>query len=258
MKMILRTDGGARGNPGPAAAGVVIENSSGNTLFAAGFFLGEATNNVAEYQAIRKGVRQVLDMGGRNMVLYSDSELIVKQLRGEYRVKNPTLRECYQQVTALLDELDGFEINHVYREGNSEADALVNRSLDIRADVGDVAGSSTTEKPSPSIDRTDLQGFLQIREKIRFSSTTPHIEIFHQNDNFTGKLICLDRGQSITLEELPDNCSLLLLRGKGMWQIEAETIAVETGHWFYLQAGQSMRVLADQGEQVVLLATETK
>lgn len=131
--------GGARGNPGPAAAGVVIEEPGGKLLFAAGFFLGEATNNLAEYRAIQKGVQQVLDMGGREMVLYSDSELIVKQLRGEYRVKNPTLRECYLQVAALLGELDGYDINHVYRESNSEADALVNRSLDIWADVGDAA-----------------------------------------------------------------------------------------------------------------------
>jgi len=256
MKLILRTDGGARGNPGPAAAGVVIEEPGGKILFAAGFFLGEATNNVAEYRAIQKGVQQVLDMDGREMVLYSDSELIVKQLRGEYRVKNPTLRECYQQVTALLGELNGYDINHVYREGNSEADALVNRSLDIRADVGDAAGSPALVNVSPPDMSPDLPDFLQLREKIRFNLKSPHVETFFESDRLIGKLICLDKGQFFLFEDLSGDCSLLLLRGRGTCQIDVQTISVDTGSWFCLRLGQSMRVSADHAEQLVLLSSE--
>ena len=256
MKLILRTDGGARGNPGPAAAGVVIEEPGGKTLFAAGFYLGEATNNVAEYQAIFRGVQQVLDMGGSEMVLYSDSELIVKQLKGEYRVKNANLREQYQQVVDLLNELDGYDINHVYREGNSEADALVNRALDVRADVADTTGSPESVKVSISDESPDLPEALQLREKIRFNSKSPHVETFFQGDRLIGKLICLDKGQSLLFEELSGDCSLLLLRGRGTWQIEDQTIAVDTGHWYCLRPGQSIRVSADHTEQLVLLSSE--
>ncbi len=256
MKLILRTDGGARGNPGPAAAGVVIEDAGGKRLFAGGFFLGQTTNNVAEYQAIRYGLEQVLKLGGRDLVLYSDSELIVKQLRGEYRVKNANLRQQYEQVAALLDQLDSCEINHVYRTGNSQADALVNRSLDVCSHVGDAAVGSKTREASDAVVTAELPGLVPLRDRIRFSTTAPQIDTFFQNSHLVWKLICVATGQSVTVKNRPQDAFLLLLQGSGTWTLAGEHMPAARDHWFCLPAGQSLQVSADREDPIVLLISE--
>ncbi len=132
----LRTDGGARGNPGPAGAAFVLEGESGR-LACGGRYLGEATNNVAEYEALIWGLENALAAGIDDLVVLMDSELIVKQLLGQYRVKNAGLKPLFVRAMQLRRDFATFEIRHVRREDNKLADELANEAMDARSDVGD-------------------------------------------------------------------------------------------------------------------------
>jgi ribonuclease HI len=125
----VNIDGAARGNPGPAGAGVVIWR--GNKVFEEFCeYLGKATNNQAEYRALVLALRRARELGARKVAVRSDSELLVKQLLGEYRVKNPELKVLFQQVQDLKRGFKNFTIQHVPREDNREADRLANRAID--------------------------------------------------------------------------------------------------------------------------------
>ena len=148
MDAILYTDGGARGNPGPAAAAFVLTDRHRHTHLAQAFFLGEATNNIAEYTALLKGLEAARQMNVEKVLIRSDSELMVRQIRGEYKVKNPGLAEIYSQcMEILLAHFDDWKIEHIPREQNGKADALVNRSLDARKDIEERAAVPTDQKP---------------------------------------------------------------------------------------------------------------
>lgn len=133
----LNSDGGARGNPGPAGVGIVLRSPDGEVALRGGAYLGEATNNVAEYEALLWGLRAARSLGARTLVVRADSELVVKQLRGEYRVKNEGLKPLFVQAQALRRAFESVEFVHVRREDNAEADALANEAMDGRCIVGD-------------------------------------------------------------------------------------------------------------------------
>ena len=130
MKAKLSTDGGARGNPGPAAYGYVLEAEDGTVLAAHGEKIGVATNNVAEYSALIAGLEKALELGVGEVEVVSDSELMVKQMRGEYRVKNEALRELHDQASRLERRVGRVTYTAVRREHNELADQLVNEALD--------------------------------------------------------------------------------------------------------------------------------
>ena len=130
MKARLSTDGGARGNPGPAAYGYVLEAEDGTVLAAHGERIGVATNNVAEYRALVAGLEKALELGIDEVEVISDSELLVKQMTGEYRIKNEALRELAGQVGRLARKLRDVSYEAVRREHNELADRLVNEALD--------------------------------------------------------------------------------------------------------------------------------
>ena len=130
MKARLFTDGGARGNPGPAAYGFVLESEDGTVLAAEGEAIGTATNNVAEYSGLIAGLQKAVELHVPEVEVVSDSELMVKQMRGEYRVKNQALRDLYDEATALALRLGTVEYRHVKRAHNELADKLVNDALD--------------------------------------------------------------------------------------------------------------------------------
>jgi ribonuclease HI len=130
MKARLSTDGGARGNPGPAAYGYVLETEDGTVLDARGEAIGVATNNVAEYRALVAGLAKAVELGVGELEVISDSELMVKQMRGEYRIKNEALRDLALQASKLARRLDGIVYKAVRREHNELADRLVNEALD--------------------------------------------------------------------------------------------------------------------------------
>jgi ribonuclease HI len=131
MHLIIRTDGGARGNPGPAGIGVVIEDDKGNVLEEHAKFLGHTTNNQAEYKAVILGLERAVALGATSVEVVADSELMVKQMMGEYRVKNPDLAKRYLELKNL-EVLLGRRVKyrHVRREFNTHADALSNKAMD--------------------------------------------------------------------------------------------------------------------------------
>jgi len=130
LRAKLSTDGGARGNPGPAAYGYVLETEDGTVLDQRGQTIGVATNNVAEYRALLAGLEAALARGVNELDVVSDSELLVKQMRGEYRVKNEALRSLHTEATRLARELGSVSYRAVRREHNELADRLVNDALD--------------------------------------------------------------------------------------------------------------------------------
>jgi ribonuclease HI len=127
---LLWTDGAARGNPGPAGAGIMLKSASGEVLAAEGAFLGHTTNNVAEYRALLLGLERALELGVRRVEVRADSELLIKQLKGEYRVRNEGLRPLYEQALGLLSRFTATRLLHVRREHNVEADRLANEGID--------------------------------------------------------------------------------------------------------------------------------
>ena len=130
MKARLATDGGARGNPGPAAFAYVLEAEDGTVLDARGEAIGVATNNVAEYSALVAGLRRAVEKGVDELEVRSDSELMVKQMRGEYRVKNRDLQALFLEASRLAGQVGAVRYEHVRREQNATADGLVNDALD--------------------------------------------------------------------------------------------------------------------------------
>ncbi|KKS17169.1 MAG: Ribonuclease H [candidate division WWE3 bacterium GW2011_GWC1_41_7] len=133
MKMVLNTDGGARGNPGPGALGVVLRDSSNEKIYEMGKYLGVCTNNEAEYLALIEGMAAAHDKKAKTLVCKLDSELVVKQLKGQYKVKNERLKVLYARVKELEKNFSSVGYEHIPRTKNHEADSLVNKVLDAES-----------------------------------------------------------------------------------------------------------------------------
>ena len=128
--LVVHVDGGARGNPGPAAIGVVVSAAEGTVLDEVAEPIGVATNNVAEYRAVLRGLERAASLGAREVEIINDSELVARQLTGAYKVKHPALKPLYQETMAALQGFDRWRIRSVPRAENARADALVNAALD--------------------------------------------------------------------------------------------------------------------------------
>jgi ribonuclease HI len=129
-RVTVNVDGGARGNPGPAAIGIVLRDESGTVIEEAGERIGEATNNVAEYRALLRGIELAAAQGADELDLIGDSELVVRQVEGRYKVKNAGIKPLHEEVKRALADFDSWSIRHVRRDDNAEADKLVNQALD--------------------------------------------------------------------------------------------------------------------------------
>ncbi|MDX6675176.1 MAG: ribonuclease [Solirubrobacteraceae bacterium] len=136
MKLVVHVDGGARGNPGPAAVGVVVSTPDGEVLDEIGEVIGVATNNVAEYRGLLLGLERARTLGATEVEVVNDSELVARQVKGDYKVKHAGLKPLHRQALAALRGFDRWSIRSVPRERNARADALVNAALDGEA-VGD-------------------------------------------------------------------------------------------------------------------------
>jgi len=147
-KIIAYIDGGSRGNPGPAAASYVLNKASGAQLEAKAFFLGQNTNNVAEYISLIKALKAAAKFDLEQLSVFSDSELLVKQINGQYRVKSEQIRPYYQQAMSLLEKFKNWKVQHITRDKNKKADRLVNQALDAENDV-EIKRNSTTPKGKP-------------------------------------------------------------------------------------------------------------
>jgi ribonuclease HI len=130
VKVIVHVDGGARGNPGPAAAAAVISSPDGEVLGEHSELLGHATNNVAEYRALIRALERARELGADEVEVVNDSELIAKQINGEYKVKHAAMRPLFVDAMAALRGFDRWQVRTVRRELNRDADALVNAALD--------------------------------------------------------------------------------------------------------------------------------
>ena len=130
MKLVLHVDGGARGNPGPAAIGVVVSDAEGNVLDEQAERIGVATNNVAEYRALLSGLERARELGADEVEIIGDSELVARQVKGEYKVKHPAMKPLHLQARTQLEAFRSWHIRTVPRAQNARADELVNAALD--------------------------------------------------------------------------------------------------------------------------------
>ncbi|HEX3737184.1 MAG TPA: ribonuclease HI family protein [Solirubrobacterales bacterium] len=129
-KLTVNVDGGARGNPGPAAIGVVVRDADGTVVESVGETIGRATNNVAEYRALLRGLELAAAHGATELELIGDSELVVRQIEGRYKVKNVAMKQLHAEAKQALTGFDDWSIRHVKRAENADADRLVNEALD--------------------------------------------------------------------------------------------------------------------------------
>jgi ribonuclease HI len=145
----VQFDGGSRGNPGPAGVGIVLRAADGTPLVTLGRFIGRATNNVAEYKALITGLQEALKLGAKKIIVRGDSQLVVKQMLGQYRVKHPDLRPLYEEAQELIHQFEKHKIEHNFREDNTLADKLANLAMDKKRDVTDVMESDIAARPAP-------------------------------------------------------------------------------------------------------------
>jgi ribonuclease HI len=146
--LVAHVDGGARGNPGPAGFGVMLRDGGGAAVAELSEYLGHQTNNVAEYSALLAALNYALQHGFAALKVFSDSELMVKQIKGQYKVSNPALKELHTKARGLIARLDSFSITHVLREKNRDADRLANLAMDrgTRRTPDNVGHPSTTRE----------------------------------------------------------------------------------------------------------------
>jgi ribonuclease HI len=153
----IQFDGGSRGNPGLAGVGVVLSAEDGTKLVTRGRYIGNATNNVAEYMALILGLREAAALGAGKILVRGDSELVIKQMRGEYRVKNPGLRELYEQARTLADQFESVKFEHNLRHHNSLADRLANLAMTRRANVDEVDEDIESPEPGENMRRISCE-----------------------------------------------------------------------------------------------------
>jgi ribonuclease HI len=156
-------DGGARGNPGPAGYGVVIKDESGRKIAQLSEYLGHQTNNFAEYQGLIAALEYALQHGPKALKVISDSELLVRQIKGIYKVKNPTLQDLHHRAKELIAQLEWFSIGHALREHNQEADRLANDAMDKGMGRSAARASSQPGNSSPKVDpvSAELEGVIR-------------------------------------------------------------------------------------------------
>jgi ribonuclease HI len=166
--LIAHSDGGARGNPGPAGYGVVIQDEAGRKVAALSEYLGHQTNNFAEYQGLIAALEYALQHGPKALKLVSDSELLVRQIKGIYKVKNATLQDLHGRAKELINQLDWFSIGHALREHNQDADRLANEAMDkgmgrrVAPSAGLAAHSSTQTQPSQEFEGVVRNGTVEL------------------------------------------------------------------------------------------------
>jgi len=164
---VMHIDGGARGNPGPAACAVVVAAADGAPLASFSKYLGETTNNVAEYRGLLAALEYALEHHYLRLKVVSDSELLVRQMQGRYKVKSADLKPLHEQARRVIDRLAAFSIEHVRREANREADRLVNEALD---GAGRHASATRPEPPRAArVTATYRRGVLHLHQKLPLS-----------------------------------------------------------------------------------------
>jgi ribonuclease HI len=161
--LIAHSDGGARGNPGPAGYGVVVKDESGHKVAALSEYLGHQTNNFAEYQGLIAALEYALQHGPKALKVISDSELLVRQIKGIYKVKNATLQDLHGRAKELIGQLEWFSIGHALREHNQEADRLANEAMDkgMGRSVASMDRAITPVRPTEPVQAQEFEGVVR-------------------------------------------------------------------------------------------------
>ena len=171
-------DGGSRGNPGPAGIGIVLRAQDGTPLITLGRFIGRATNNTAEYQALIVGLQKAHELGAKKLLIRGDSELIIKQMKGEYRVRHPELKPLHEEATHLIHQFKEAKLEHNLRHKNALADKLANLAMDKKKEVNDAGDDSPLDEPTPipaaAGDRLECMRCGMVVEVRTPSSLRPH------------------------------------------------------------------------------------
>jgi len=257
MKLMVRTAGGSRGNPGPAAAGGVSQNEAGIILFEGGFFLGRQTNNVAEYQGIIHALERAKKIGGTHLTIFSDSQLLVRQLNGEYKVKNEVLKGYFEQANRLLREFEKVSIEHVYREENADADAMVNQALDAQADVGGPAVSGIQVSPRQSDPEPELENRkngADIAAKIQFDPKHPQPKRLNESGKLAMELVCLNPKQKWE-KPLSQETAVLVYQGHGCLVNAGQEETISKGSCLVFSSGEKAVFRADREPVILVLTT---
>lgn len=253
MYLRIHTDGGSRGNPGPAAAGVLISNKQGKTLFARGYFLGKTTNNVAEYEGILRSLSAAANLGGTELEICCDSELVVKQINGEFRVKNAKLRPLYQLIMRQLAEFDHTTVKHIYRQDNVDADTLVNAALDAEADVDDLDLTDSRD-----ISPTTIFTVRDLQELISTAGERPYRQKISEQGNLQSGLICLNPGQTYDMKTDWSEATITVLQGNGTLKTADTEQPLQPHTWIHLNRTNSITITADAANPLAILVTLCK
>src|SRR5262249_55769324 len=171
--LVAHSDGGARGNPGPAGYGVVVKDESGRKVAALSEYLGHQTNNFAEYQGLIAALEYALRHGPKALKLISDSELLVRQIKGIYKVKNATLQDLHARAKELIAQLDWFSIGHALREHNQEADRLANDAMDKGMGRTPSGADASSARPSPTLQPQEFDGIVRQGKVELLNGTLP-------------------------------------------------------------------------------------
>ncbi len=191
-QIIAHVDGGSRGNPGPAAYAVVVDAANGGHLASLSRYLGHTTNNVAEYEGLLAALTYALEHNFRRLKIITDSELMARQISGQYKVKNPNLKVLYDRAQALIAQFDMFRIEHVRREHNREADRLANEAMDT-------AEKQKMSPPQPSAQKIHRQSEIEPAVKTRSESLTA-TATYHQGMLELDSPLPLEEGEQVKLK----------------------------------------------------------
>jgi ribonuclease HI len=170
-------DGGSRGNPGPAGIGIVLRAQDGTPLITLGRFIGRATNNIAEYQALITGLQKAQELGAKKLLVRGDSELVIKQMKGEYRVRHPELKPLYEEAYHLLHQFKEAKLEHNLRHKNTLADKLANLAMDKKKEITEADDDLLDEPsttPAEKGDRLECMRCGMVIEVRNPSSLRPH------------------------------------------------------------------------------------
>jgi len=261
----IYTDGASRGNPGEAGVGVAIYDEKDNrTLVEIGEYIGVTTNNVAEYTALIRGLQAATKMHNGKIEIYADSELMIKQMKGEYKVKNEGLRPLYQQARALVAEFAACSFNHIPREKNKRADQLANQGIDNKGKKASAAAVSSTDEQGlfenifpeargttgGNFRRDDNLSLVWVEEsETEARSWVKVAPGINRETLAVGEKIMLvkfyfKKGSEIPLHSHPHEQSSYIVQGKLMYCIDGEEYILEKGESLIIPAGAEHQAVA--------------
>jgi len=233
---------------------VVIRDERGGTVFAGGFYLGTGTNNAAEYEALLRAMKLAERLGGTELDILCDSELIVKQVNGQYRVKNAKLRRLFEEVTSRMRGFARVSVGHVRWENNSEADSLANRAMDSKSDVGGmVAGSADSQDAGAG-----AGGFLAVRDLAGWAiedGAGVRKERLMEEGRIRTALFIVRPGHRCRLKPRTSEAMLTVVQGRGTVSSGGEGRTVGAPCWVRVRVSRELDLVAEGDRQLMVAVT---